>query len=323
VPVTDLAHGTDGQVLETVGTTPTWTTPSGGGGGSTVASRTTAIDGSTIHQWLLTEASAPYADTGTSAANMTLGGSGVAPLVRPGLFGTEIGLQGAAASPANTQVPTTASTAASPGSGAWTVHGWFAFHAYASAGFIVAFTDSGGNLLLLKANTDGNGQPVTNAQASMPGGTVTLTGGYPDNLSNSIRGARNHIALVYDGATTVTLYVNGRAVMSGTASFSGGYTSTGTWVIGDGQSAGAGNCAYGWFSDWRVESVARSQSYLEGVWRKAMSLGLLPPDRRPHVHRRHPPPGGRRRRRCDARGRRLACRQLAPRRPALVPRHPA
>lgn len=239
----------------------------------TTSIRLTPTDTNTIIHWTLDEATASFANTGTGGTTTltTAYGTHVVPGSN-GLFGSSVGMLTSGLSSTGASAGT---DNVEPNATACTVSAWVWVRNYVGNALVVAknVTNAGtwsatpfigGVGLSFTASTDGtwfqeanvNGtlsQTSTGAQAKVPIGEWTL------------------MATTWDG-TNLRSYLNGNLVLTTpVAGTNLGFGTHGPWYVG-GTPPLTSQDIDGFIDDVRVESVVRSQTYLQTMYKQGVGL---------------------------------------------------
>lgn len=235
-----------------------------GGAWYAINSRYTPTDSNTIINWKFDESGSPYSNSGSgSALNLTTFTG--TPASVTGIFNKGLGCAGTILSTGN-------STVNEPNATAVTVSAWVKARSYAAYGTIVnksyrndnSWTSPFVSLYLSLTNIgDGSWAPA-----------ITTTGGV---LTQPTQGGVFRIplgewtllAFTYDGSN-LRSYING--ALSGTTAIASAidYGTHGPWDVGGVSNAGTGQYWDGLIDDVRIESVVRSQAYLEAMYKNGI-----------------------------------------------------
>jgi hypothetical protein len=241
-----------------------------GPAGGLTASRLTPTDSNTLIEWTLDEAAAPYANTGT-AGTLNLGTAGVAPESVTGLFGNAAGFNGTGFQGGLTTG--NSSVGEVPGSQltvtAWVFYRGFGinFNTIVNKEYRNDGTHTNPFLAFgIYEYTTGDGQ--WNVAVTTGGTNFTVLMSNPVNKLSL--GSWMLVALTYDG-TTLRAYLNGALVGSTAVTGSVDYGTHGPYAVGF-EEVGTQGTANAIIDEVRVESTARSQAYLETMYKDGVGL---------------------------------------------------
>ncbi len=240
----------------------------GGWGYSTkVAARLTPLDANHLHAWELDDASGNFADTGASASKVSLTAttSGNAPLyaqIAGPVGNTAIFGRSAAGAAVTSNGSVLVSAFSDLPLTNFTLEIWFRSEKAIPGSFMGADCVGADNIFVSRGASEGLGASV---RATSFTNMTSVAGAYVNP------GVWHHHALVYDTANSLQiLYLDGqvvaRASQSGNAQWTNGTTPK-MWVAGTQNAAGQ---FQGQLARFRISDIARSQSYLQGVYQRAM-----------------------------------------------------
>ena len=241
------------------------------GGGTTIAwtSRWTPTDANTNLYYKFSETASPFANSGAAGTLAMTAQSGSIVQSRLGIFDNAVSNVVTATNSVATAVTQLGESASI------TITAWVYLRAYASfADFVIKQYRNDGTYTSpycsAQMQLDNSGNGGIQFFVYIAGTARSVTGiGAADKIQLN---AWTHIAMTYDSTVgTVTAYINGNAVGTATGSATAiDWGTHGSWaVLGNGLGAETMN---GMIDDVRVESVARSASYIATMWRNGVGL---------------------------------------------------
>lgn len=250
------------------------TGPQGPAGGL-ATSRLTAIDSNTQVWWQFDETATPLNNSG-NGGTLQLGATGTygTPVVnQTGLFGQAVDFSGNSGY-------RTANTTVGESSGSLTISCWVFLHAYSNTGNInQEFVDKNYNSgttwsspytsvgLHTQNATDGGWAFDLQTTVSRYTASVSGTSIYAIPLARW-----THLAAVFDSVgNTITVYINGNQAAQVSTSGTINWNAHGPWQVGA-VTVNSSQSVNGLMDDVRIESVARSQAYLEALYKSGVGL---------------------------------------------------
>ncbi len=241
----------------------------GGWGYATKAeARLTPLDANHLHAWELDDASGGFADTGSSTSKVTItattagnvplylqtpGPVGASAVFGRSVSGATVTSNGSVLVSSFSDLPLTN----------FTLEIWFRSEKPVPGAIMGADCVGADNIFVSRGASEGLGASV---RATAFTNITSTTGGAYVNP-----GVWHHHALVYDTANSLMiLYLDGhviaRSSQTGNAQWTNGTTPK-MWIAGTQNSAGQ---FLGQLARFRISNIARSQSYLQDVYKRAM-----------------------------------------------------